>query len=176
MRWLRGGEELLKNGYIKIHRSLLDWEWYDDINTTRLFLHLILTVNYEDKQWQNETIKRGSRVSSYRTLAHETHLSERQVRTAVKHLELTGELTRHKKPFYTVFTINNYDKFQEATGQTPKKRQGNDKNPDNQTTSQRQQCKNINKNIRNKEESPARQEPPGLLAARGLHINEGGDF
>ena len=36
---------MLKNGYIKLYRSLLDWEWYDDTVTKCLFLHLLLTVN-----------------------------------------------------------------------------------------------------------------------------------
>ena len=173
---------MLKNGYIKIHRSLLDWEWYDDVNTTRVFLHLILTANYEDKQWQDETIKRGSRVASYQTLSHETQLSIQQVRTAINHLELTGELTRCAKAKYTVFTINNYDKFQEVTRKSTKNQHSNNtqstQNSTSNPTDNQQQCKNIKniKNLRNKEESPVRQEPPGLMAARGLHINEGGDF
>ena len=181
VRWLRGGEELLKNGYIKMHRSLLDWEWYDDINTTRLFLHLLLTVSIRDSEWHGTLIKRGSRITSYRVLSLETNLSERQVRTAIKHLEKTGEVTRQKKPNFTVFTISNYDKFQEATGQTPKKRQGSDKGVTGQRqgsdSSIRRYKEDIKEDIKkNKEESPVRQEPPGLLAARGLHINEGGDF
>ena len=39
-------------GWIKLHRQILDWEWYDDINVKVLFLHLLLTANYEDKKWQ----------------------------------------------------------------------------------------------------------------------------
>lgn len=174
---------MLRNGYIKLHRSLLDWNWYDDVNTTRLFLHLLLTVNYEEKQWGKEVIKRGSRATGYVTLSRETGLTIQQVRTAVKHLELTGELTRKKEAKYTVFTINNYDKYQEVTTKSTRKQQSNQQSSQQATNKQANKQTNNNvRNIRNnkkdknKEESPVRQEPPGLLAARGLHINEGGDF
>lgn len=179
---------MLRNGYIKLHRAMMDWCWYDDIYTTRLFIHLLLTVSIKDSKWHNETIKRGSRVTSYKTLAFETHLTEQQVRTAVKHLESTGELTRHKMPNYTVFTIQNYSKYQDVTRELTGHQQGNNKastehpqGTHKAATGHQQQYKKNKEDIKedikkNKEESPVRQEPPGLLAARGLHINEGGDF
>jgi len=130
---------MLEIGYIKLYRSLLSWEWYDDINTKTVFLHLLLTVSIEESKWHGITIKRGSRVSSYAVLAKETRLTERQVRTAISHLETTGELTRYKYPNFTVFAINNYDKYQLLTDKTTGQRQGNDK----AATGQRQQYKKI---------------------------------
>lgn len=130
---------MLESGYIKLYRSLLNWEWYDDINTKTVFLHLLLTVSIEESKWHGITIKRGSRVSSYAVLSKETRLTERQVRTAISHLETTGELTRYKYPNFTVFAINNYDKYQLLTDKTTGQRQGNDK----VATGQRQQYKKI---------------------------------
>lgn len=130
---------MLESGYIKLYRSLLNWEWYDDINTKTVFLHLLLTVNIAKRQWHGITVPCGSRVSSYAVLAKETRLTERQVRTAISHLETTGELTRYKYPNFTVFAINNYDKYQLLTDETTWQRQGNDK----VATGQRQQNKKI---------------------------------
>lgn len=130
---------MLESGYIKLYRSLLNWEWYDDINTKTVFLHLLLTVNIAKRQWHGITVPCGSRVSSYAVLAKETRLTERQVRTAISHLETTGELTRYKYPNFTVFAINNYDKYQLLTDETTGQRQGNDK----VATGQRQQNKKI---------------------------------
>lgn len=107
---------MLENGYVKIYRSLLKWEWYDDVNTKVVFLHLLLTVSVEDSKWHGITVKRGSRVSSYPVLAKETGLSVKQLRTAISHLEATGEVARTKYPKYTVFAINNYDTFQSGAG------------------------------------------------------------
>lgn len=103
---------MLESGYIKLYRSLLNWEWYDDINTKTVFLHLLLTVNIAKRQWHGITVPCGSRVCSYAVLASETRLSVDKVRTAIKHLEATGEITRCKYPKCIVFTVNNYDKFQ----------------------------------------------------------------
>lgn len=115
---------MLENGYVKLYRSLLKWEWYDDVNTKVVFLHLLLTVSIEDSKWHGITVKRGSRVSSYPVLAKETGLSVKQLRTAISHLEATGEVARTKYPKYTVFAINNYDAFQSGAGKTAGKGQG----------------------------------------------------
>lgn len=130
---------MLESGYIKLYRSLLNWEWYDDINTKTVFLHLLLTVSIAESQWHGITVPRGSRVSSYAVLAKETRLTERQVRTAISHLEMTGELTRYKHPKFTVFAINNYDKYQLMTDKTTEQRQCDDR----ETTGWRQQYKKI---------------------------------
>ena len=118
---------MLENGYVKLYRSLLKWEWYDDVNTKVVFLHLLLTVSIEDSRWHGTVIRRGSRVSSYAVLAKETRLSVDMVRTAIKHLESTGEVTRYKYPKYTVFAINNFDKFQSVPSNVPRSSQGNPK-------------------------------------------------
>ena len=43
-------------GWIKVHRKLVDWEWYNDINVKVVFLHLLLTANHKEKQWKGQTI------------------------------------------------------------------------------------------------------------------------
>lgn len=103
---------MMESGFVKLYRSLLNWEWYDDINTKTVFLHLLLTVSIEDSKWHGITVKRGSRVSSFSTLSKETTLSVKEVRTAISHLESTGEVARYKYPKFTVFSINNFDKWQ----------------------------------------------------------------
>lgn len=118
---------MLGNGYVKLYRSLLKWEWYDDVNTKVVFLHLLLTVSIENSRWHGTVIRRGSRVSSYAVLAKETGLSVKQVRTAIAHLEETGEVARTKHPKYTVFAINNYDAFQSRASKTASKGQAEGK-------------------------------------------------
>ena len=31
---------------------MLDWEWYDDINTKVLFIHLLIKSNWKEKKWR----------------------------------------------------------------------------------------------------------------------------
>ena len=106
---------MLESGYIKLYRSLLNWEWYDDINTKTVFLHLLLTVSIEESKWHGITVPRGARVSSYQALAKETGLSVQQLRTSVKRLESTGTIKRYKYPNYTIFALKNFDQEHQST-------------------------------------------------------------
>ena len=77
----------MNEGYIKLSRKMLSWEWYSDINTTRLFVHLIFKANWKDGRFQGVEVPRGSLVTSLGHLSKETGLSIQQVRTALKHLK-----------------------------------------------------------------------------------------
>lgn len=103
---------MLESGYIKVYRSLLSWEWYDDANTLRVFLHLLLTANHEEQSWKGIKVQRGQRVSSFSKIGQELGLSEKEVRTAVRHLIKTGEVAHNATSKYGIFTVNNYDRFQ----------------------------------------------------------------
>lgn len=102
-----------KGNFIKINRSILDWEWYQDINTKCLFLHLLLKANWKDARWQGHEIKRGSLVTSLQTLASETGLTVNKVRTALEHLQKTGEITSKTTNKFTLITIEKYGVFQD---------------------------------------------------------------
>ena len=43
-------------GFVAFPRGLTTWEWYDDPNTCRLFFHLMLTANWEPKNWHGIVI------------------------------------------------------------------------------------------------------------------------
>ena len=103
---------MLENGWIKLHRKLLGWEWYDDIPTTRLFLHLLLTVNIKDDNWHGVSVPRGSRITSTALLSKETHLSEQQVKTALRHLTKTHEITKHSTRNFTLISIVRFHDYQ----------------------------------------------------------------
>lgn len=145
---------MLENGFIVLHRKIVNWEWYKDPATRIVFEHLILTANYEEKRFKGEAIHRGQRVASYGTLAKETGLSVRNVRTAIRHLISTNEVTSKATNKYSVFTIVNYDMYQD-------KRQASDK----QVTSNRQTTDNNETKITkiNKEKQ--------IYAAPAAHTN-----
>ena len=74
-------------GYIKIHRQLLEWEWYGDTNTMRVFLHLLLSANWKNGMFKGVEIPRGNLVTSLSKLSQALSLTERQIRTAIEHLK-----------------------------------------------------------------------------------------
>lgn len=99
-------------GWVKLHRKMLEWEWYDDANCFRVFMHLILSANHKDGKWRGITIKRGEHLTSLGKLADSTGLSVSKVRTALSKLESTGEIASHSQAQHTVFKVKKYDTYQ----------------------------------------------------------------
>ena len=130
------------NGFIKIHRSLLDWEWWDDKNTFRLFMTILLLANWKDKKWHGKLIRRGSFWTSIESLSLKSGLTIRQTRTALNKLISTGEVTSEVTNEGRLITVVKYEVYQsndaEATNETTNevtgKRQTSDKRPDKRAT------------------------------------------
>lgn len=100
-------------GWIKVFRSLLDWEWYKKPNMVHLFIHLLLSANHESKKWQGIEIKRGQLVTGRKSLSKATGISERSIRTCLEMLKTTSELTIKTTNKYSIITICKYDDYQE---------------------------------------------------------------
>lgn len=137
------------NGWIKLHRKILDWEWFTSPSTLQLFIYLLLRANKEDKKWRGILIKRGQLVTSVATISEETKLSTQQVRTSLNRLKSTNEITSKTTNRFTLVTVCKYESYQlyeEAEQQT--KQQALQQTNNKQITNKQQQLKN-NKNIRN---------------------------
>jgi hypothetical protein len=100
-------------GWIKVFRSLLDWEWYKKPNMVHLFIHLLLSANHESKKWQGIEIKRGQLVTGRKSLSKATGISERSIRTCLEMLKTTSELTIKTTNKYSIITICKYEDYQE---------------------------------------------------------------
>lgn len=99
-------------GFILIHRAILDWGWYTTPGMRHLFEHLIMTGNYKDSSWHDIVVKRGQVITSRSKLARETGLTEKEVRTGLERLQKTGEIIMESTNKYSLITICNYDKYQ----------------------------------------------------------------
>lgn len=100
------------NDYIKLNRKILEWGWYRDEHTKSLFLHCLLMANWKEGEFKGITIKRGQFVTSIPKLEVELELTSNEIRTAIKHLKSTGEITVRTYSKFSVFTIVKYDLYQ----------------------------------------------------------------
>lgn len=140
----------MNDGYIKLYRKFTTWEWYDDINTSRLFLHLLLTANWKDVVWHGITIKRGSKLTSRSKLAKETGLTEDQVKTSLNKLISTNEITKESTNKYTIINVVKYGDYQvSSNGDTQQNTQQDNQQMPNNHTNERQS--NANQIPTNKE-------------------------
>jgi hypothetical protein len=104
-----------EGNWLKLHRKMLEWEWYDHTNTKVVFIHCLLKANFEKKRWRGIEINAGEFITSLETMASETGLTIKQVRTALDNLEMTKDIdrARSEKGLYTMISIVSWDKYQD---------------------------------------------------------------
>lgn len=108
-------------GFIMLPRSFMYWRWYRNANTMRVFLHLVMSANYTEHGFEGITVRRGQVVTSHPSLASKLKLSEQQVRTALKHLKSTGDISVRVTSKFSIITIHSFDSFQPAAGRSTDK-------------------------------------------------------
>ena len=134
------------NGFVKFDRKIKHWGWYTDINTFKLFFHLVTFANFKEEEFLGKVVKRGQIAKSLSSLASETGLTVNEIRTAIKHLESTKEITSTSQGKYTLFTVTNYDLYQ-----TESQPFNNDLTTESQPINNRLTTNEEYKNIRTKE-------------------------
>ena len=146
-------EENKSQGFIKVYRSFMGWEWYDDSNTKDLFLHCLLRANYEDAKWHGIIIPRGSFLTSVKTLEIELNKSTQNIKTALKHLKSTKEITIKSTSHYSIITVNNYD-FYNPSNKQDNEQITNEEQTNNEDATNAQQGSNnpLTTNKNNKKE------------------------
>ncbi len=152
------GKLIESGGFIKLYRSMLKWEWYDDINVKVLFLHLLLKANYETKRWRGIEIRRGELITSTNQLSKETGLTEQQIKTCIAKLKKTGEITSKATSKFTLIHIENYGFFQSQEQQSNQQNNhqiDNDQLANNQQATNKQQTNN--QQVTNKQQTNNQQ-------------------
>ena len=133
------------NGFIKLHRKLLDWEYYKDINTKTLYIHLLLKTAFADyKTKDGYIIHAGTQFTSVKKLSNETGLTVQEVRTSLKKLETTNIITSTSTNKGTLVTIVNWELLQNTATTATNETTSKTTNYNNKNNT----YKNINKNGR----------------------------
>lgn len=99
-------------GWVKLHRKLLEWEWYGDAHMVHLLVHLLLTATHEDRKYKGLTIKRGQLVTTIKELAETLGTPESSTRLRIKRLKSCGFISIKVANNKTIITICNYDSYQ----------------------------------------------------------------
>ena len=155
---------LMSEGYIKLFRRINDWEWKTEPLTLSLFIHLVTNANHKNNNWRGIKIKRGQILTGRKQLSLQTGLTERQVRTALKNLETTGEVTSKTTNKYSIISITNYEMYQASDQQTTSKRPASDQ----QTTTN----KNDNNDKNEKNRGVSSETPPKPKNKKGTRLDD----
>ena len=140
----------MQQGYISLHRKLLTWEWFTDINVCHLFIYCLLRANYKPTKWRGYEIKRGEFISSLNHISVDTGLSVQQVRTALDKLKKSDVLTKKQQGSNTLISIKNYSQYQESNKQDNNEITINQQTNNNEITTNNKDNKEIKINNDNK--------------------------
>ncbi|HWL13690.1 MAG TPA: conserved phage C-terminal domain-containing protein [Ureibacillus sp.] len=109
-------------GWIKIHRKIVEHEIWNDVTTFRLFMLLLLKAAYQDFNYKGIELKKGEFIRSYSKLAedlaykegrgHKT-VSKNTVFKSIKKLIDNGMVTVRETELGTLFTVVNYEEYQQ---------------------------------------------------------------
>ena len=103
-------------GWVKIYRKLMEWEWYKDSLSVHLFIHLLLSASVEERKWRGITIHRVELVTSVAEISKKTGLSSKNIRTRLEHFERCGIIGKLNGKEIgknaTIVTICNFDSYQ----------------------------------------------------------------
>ena len=102
------------SGWLKLHRAFSEWEWSDEPNMVALFIHLLLTANFEDKNWKGIPVKKGQLIAGRKKMSEATGISEQGIRTCLDRLRSTKEVTISSVSKYSIITITNWEKYQDT--------------------------------------------------------------
>ena len=102
------------NGWICLHRSILEWEhWSEPNHVAKVFITLLLCANHKRKWWHGIRCERGETLVTVERLCEMTGLSKPTIIKALRILEDSGELTRRSiDQKHTNTTIKKYNEYQ----------------------------------------------------------------
>lgn len=158
----------MDNTFIKLSRKIQSWRWYQDANTMRVFIHILLNANVYDHDFENITVKRGQWVTSVSKISEQLNISTRSIRTALNHLKSTNEVAIKTTPKYSIITVKNYNQYQKVTKCPTINRQTDDK----QVTNDRQQYKKGKERKRREERDiPSFSEVEQFVRTENLNVD-----
>jgi len=107
----------MTEGWVSIYRQIFDNKDLKDNNHLLIFIYMVVHASHKPTivtyRRKRVVLKRGQLTVSLRDLCKRFNLTERKVRTILKNLETTQSLTHTLFKQLSVYTIVNYNKFQD---------------------------------------------------------------
>lgn len=106
----------MKNGWVKIHRQLMDKGYYADSHYIHLWVHLILKASYEEGEYMHKgkihKLKKGQISTGRKKLSSETGINESKIERILKVFEREGQIEQLANKRFRVITILLYEHYQ----------------------------------------------------------------
>ena len=83
----------MAEGFVKLHRNLLDEKFANKPSVIAVYIHLLLRATHEPVKVGEVELQVGQAIISLKSMADSTGLSMQQVRHALEVLEATNKIT-----------------------------------------------------------------------------------
>ena len=107
----------MTDGWVSIYRQIFDNKDLKDNNHIVIFIYMVVHASHKPTilKYRNKriTLKRGQLAVTVKDLAKKFNLSIKNVRTILKNLEVANTLAHTLYKQLSVYTIVNYNKFQD---------------------------------------------------------------
>ena len=107
----------MNDGWVSIYRQIFDNKDLKDNNHIVIFIYMVVHASHKPTivKYRNKriTLKRGQLAVTVKDLAKRFYLSIKNVRTILKNLEVANTLAHTLYKQLSVYTIVNYNKFQD---------------------------------------------------------------
>lgn len=112
--------------WIKVHRRLLNSDVWENPQTLKVWIWLLLKANYKDKQisikigtgFEDVLVKRGKVLFGRKSAAKELKMSESATYRSIKKLSSIGKITVKSNSHYSIITICKYEHYQSVKEET----------------------------------------------------------
>ncbi|HEY5588562.1 MAG TPA: hypothetical protein VIK86_06370 [Candidatus Paceibacterota bacterium] len=135
-------------GWIKVYRKLLDWQWINKPEMVSIFLYCLLKANHKGNYFENIEVCRGQFITSPEKISIKLGISYQTVRTCLNKLEKSKEINKQTTNKFTIITICNYESYQ--SNEQTNNNETNKQLTNNQQSTNKQLTTNNNDNNINK--------------------------
>jgi len=145
-------------GWIKIHRNLLNWQYANSAEHLAVFITLLLRANFKTSTWRGIDLMPGQIITGRKQLSDWTGIPECRIRAVLRSLRDGNEIDQQTTNKYSIITITNWDKYQQDHQQTTNKPPTN-----HQQTATSKNVKNVKKERTNIAEQNVFESPLNYL-------------
>jgi len=100
------------SGWVKVHRKIIDWEWFKDDKAFKVFMYLIMMATHKTTKFRGTELKAGDLVTGRKKIAADCGITEQSVRTALEHLKSTKDITIKTTNKFSIISVCNYETYQ----------------------------------------------------------------
>lgn len=138
------------DGWIKLHRAVVDSAVFDDAEVLKVWIWLLCNVSYEDHEiiygGSVVQIKKGQLITGRKKLAQQLKMSESKVYRALNLLEALGNVNIKPNNRFSLITLINWAKYQDDVQKVNSQTTAGQQPDNSQTTAGQHNKRNIESN------------------------------